>query len=56
MGQMVMYDSWMANQRQRDITLFDLDDVDIAFDRIAQLKFSQTQILSGTFMIMHTLV
>jgi cleavage and polyadenylation specificity factor subunit 2 len=47
MGQMVMYDAWAACRRQRDMSLFSLGDIDQAFDKMVQLKYSQTHALTG---------
>ncbi|POI28337.1 hypothetical protein CIB84_007914 [Bambusicola thoracicus] len=41
MGQMFMYDLYQSRHNTEDFTLFTLDDVDAAFDKIQQLKFSQ---------------
>jgi cleavage and polyadenylation specificity factor subunit 2 len=42
MGQMFMYDLYQSHYNSEDFTLFDLDDVDSAFDHITRLKYSQT--------------
>lgn len=47
MGQMFMYDLYQSRHNSEEFDLFTLDDVDTAFDRIIQLKYSQTQSLKG---------
>uniref|UniRef100_A0A2R5LLA6 Cleavage and polyadenylation specificity factor subunit 2 n=2 Tax=Ornithodoros turicata TaxID=34597 RepID=A0A2R5LLA6_9ACAR len=47
MGQMFMYDLFQSRHNMEDFTLFSLDDVDAAFDKIVQLKYSQTVALKG---------
>ncbi|XP_054256059.1 cleavage and polyadenylation specificity factor subunit 2 isoform X2 [Indicator indicator] len=47
MGQMFMYDLFQSRHNTEDFTLFTLDDVDAAFDKIQQLKFSQIVNLKG---------
>ncbi|XP_062946908.1 cleavage and polyadenylation specificity factor subunit 2 isoform X2 [Cynocephalus volans] len=47
MGQMFMYDLYQSRHNTEDFTLFTLDDVDAAFDKIQQLKFSQIVNLKG---------
>lgn len=42
MGQMFMYDLYLAHSSQEDFNLFTLNDIDVAFDKIEQLKYSQT--------------
>lgn len=41
MGLMFMYDAFEARKKDEDFDLWDLDDVDAAFDNITQLKYSQ---------------
>jgi cleavage and polyadenylation specificity factor subunit 2 len=41
MGQMFMYDAFESKKKDEDFTLWDLDDVDSAFDKVTQLKYSQ---------------
>ncbi|KAL6051559.1 cleavage and polyadenylation specificity factor subunit 2 [Balamuthia mandrillaris] len=41
MGQMFMYDVYQAKRAVEEFEVFDLDDVDTAFDKIKQLKYSQ---------------
>ncbi|KAJ0061179.1 hypothetical protein NL108_010483, partial [Boleophthalmus pectinirostris] len=47
MGQMFMYDLYQSRNNCEDFTLFTLDDVDSAFDKIQQLKYSQIVNLKG---------
>ncbi|KAK6182594.1 hypothetical protein SNE40_010244 [Patella caerulea] len=47
MGQMFMYDLYQSQHNTSDFDLFTLDDVDLAFDKITQLKYSQTVTLKG---------
>lgn len=47
MGQMFMYDLYQSRNNSEDFDLFTLDDVDVAFDKIIQLKYSQTISLTG---------
>jgi len=47
MGQMFMYDFFQSHQNEEDFELFSLDDVDNAFDKIVQLKYSQNVNLKG---------
>ncbi|CAL1299591.1 unnamed protein product [Larinioides sclopetarius] len=47
MGQMFMYDLYQSRNNIEDFDLFTLDDVDAAFDKIIQLKYSQTINLKG---------
>lgn len=47
MGQMFMYDAYQSRANSEDFTLFDLDDVDAAFERFKQLKYSQHLVLGG---------
>ncbi|KAJ1105298.1 hypothetical protein NDU88_002706 [Pleurodeles waltl] len=47
MGQMFMYDLYQSRHNTEDFSLFTLDDVDSAFDKIQQLKFSQIVNLKG---------
>uniref|UniRef100_A0A8C2CM83 Cleavage and polyadenylation specificity factor subunit 2 n=1 Tax=Cyprinus carpio TaxID=7962 RepID=A0A8C2CM83_CYPCA len=41
------YELWMSRHNTEDFTLFTLDDVDSAFDKIQQLKYSQIVNLKG---------
>lgn len=47
MGQMFMYDFYQSRHNYEDFELFSLDDVDAAFDKIIQLKYSQHVSLKG---------
>nr|XP_054758654.1 cleavage and polyadenylation specificity factor subunit 2-like [Lytechinus pictus] len=47
MGQMFMYDLYQSKHNYEEFDLFDLDDVDAAFDKIIQLKYSQSISLKG---------
>lgn len=47
MGQMFMYDLFQSRHNTEEFDLFTLDDVDAAFDKIIQLKYSQTVSLKG---------
>ncbi|XP_077966270.1 cleavage and polyadenylation specificity factor subunit 2-like isoform X2 [Styela clava] len=42
MGQMFMYDLYQSHHNTEEFDKFTLDDVDMAFDRITQLKHNQT--------------
>jgi len=47
MGQMFMYDAYQNRYSNEDFTLFNLDDVDAAFDKFVQLKYSQRVTFEG---------
>ena len=49
MGQMFMYDQYLSHHTSSDFDLFDLDDVDTAFDprTVHHLKHSQSRKLQG---------
>ncbi|XP_014237486.1 probable cleavage and polyadenylation specificity factor subunit 2 [Trichogramma pretiosum] len=47
MGQMFMYDVYQSRHNTEDFTLFTLDDVDAAFDKIVQLKYNQSISMKG---------
>ncbi|EDO46395.1 predicted protein [Nematostella vectensis] len=47
MGQMFMYDWYQCHQNSEEFDVFSLDDVDAVFDKIIQLKYSQTVSLKG---------
>lgn len=47
MGQMFMYDLYQSRNNSEEFEVFTLDDVDVAFDKIIQLKYSQTVGLTG---------
>ena len=47
MGEMFMYDLHQSKHNYEDFTLFTLDDIDLAFERIVQLKYNQSLELKG---------
>ena len=47
MGQLFMYDIYSSRANCEDFDLFTLDDIDLAFDKVKQLKYSQTFSLNG---------
>jgi len=47
MGQMFMYDLYQSHKNNEEFDVFTLDDVDAAFDKIVQLKYSQNVGLKG---------
>ena len=47
MGQMFMYDLFQSWHNTSEFTLFTLDDVDAAFDKIIQLKYNQSVSMKG---------
>merc|ERR1719239_1735765 len=47
MGQMFMYDLFQARHNTEDFELFSLVEVDLAFDKITQLKYNQSVSLKG---------
>jgi len=47
MGQMFMYDLYQSHKNNEEFEIFTLDDVDAAFDKIVQLKYSQNVGLKG---------
>ncbi|XP_024082036.1 probable cleavage and polyadenylation specificity factor subunit 2 [Cimex lectularius] len=47
MGQMFMYDLYQSRYNIEEFTLFNLDDVDAAFDKVIQLKYNQTVQMKG---------
>ena len=47
MGEMFMYDLFAAHDRYEDFDKFTLEDVDLAFSRITQLKYNQSHVLKG---------
>ncbi len=47
MGLMFMYDLYQSKHEQSDFDMFTLDDVDNAFDKVTQLKYSQHILLTG---------
>lgn len=56
MGQMFMYDQYLSHHTHSDFSLFDLDDVDTAFDphTVHQLKHSQSRKLEGMQTTLYT--
>lgn len=46
-----MYDYYQSRHNTEEFDLFTLDDVDAAFDKIIQLKYSQTTNLVGMWNI-----
>ena len=47
MGQMFLYDQYQSRHNTEDFSVFSLDDVDSAFDKIVQLKYNQSVALKG---------
>lgn len=47
MGQMFMYDLFQSRRNNENFELFTLDDVDLAFERVIQLKYNQSIALKG---------
>jgi len=47
MGQMFLYDIYQARHNLEDFDLFTLDEVDLSFEKITQLKYNQTVNLKG---------
>ncbi|ODM92886.1 putative cleavage and polyadenylation specificity factor subunit 2 [Orchesella cincta] len=47
MGQMFLYDYYVSKSTTQDFDLYNLDDVDSAFDQVQQLKYNQSVSLSG---------
>jgi len=47
MGQMFLYDIYQARHNIEDFELFTLDEVDLSFEKITQLKYNQTVNLKG---------
>jgi cleavage and polyadenylation specificity factor subunit 2 len=47
MGQMSMYDTYQAHANNEEFDVFNLDDVDAAFERLVPLKYSQHYHLAG---------
>lgn len=48
---MFMYDLYQSHYNMEEFSLFTLDDVDAAFDKIIQLKYNQTVSLKGKAML-----
>ncbi len=42
MGQMFLYDIYQARHNIEEFSLFTLDEVDLSFEKITQLKYNQT--------------
>jgi cleavage and polyadenylation specificity factor subunit 2 len=51
MGQMFLYDAYQSRHANEDFNVFNLDDVDTAFDKFVQLKYSQNVSIKGTITI-----
>jgi cleavage and polyadenylation specificity factor subunit 2 len=51
MGQMFMYDWYQSRHNMEEFEVFNLDDVDNAFDKVVQLTYSQSVSLKGKFYI-----
>lgn len=49
MGQMFMYDWYLNRSNVEEFKLFNLDDIDSAFDNILQLEYNSTINLKGKF-------
>jgi cleavage and polyadenylation specificity factor subunit 2 len=47
MGQMFLYDYCISRRNEEDFKDFDLDDTDLAFECITQLKYNQSVNLTG---------
>lgn len=47
MGQMFAYDLYQSRHNYEEFDLFTLDDIDLAFDKVVQVKYNQTIILKG---------
>ncbi|XP_076039081.1 cleavage and polyadenylation specificity factor subunit 2 [Oratosquilla oratoria] len=47
MGQMYMYDWYQSHHNYEDFDLFTLDDVDLAFEAIKQVKYNQSVNMTG---------
>lgn len=47
MGQMFLYDTYQSFQNVEDFSYYTLDEVDIAFEKINQLKYNQSVSLRG---------
>ena len=47
MGEMFMYDLHQSKHNYEDFNLFTLDDIDLAFEKIIQLKYNQSLELKG---------
>jgi len=49
MGQMFMYDWYLSRHNTENFNLFNLDDIDAAFDKILQLEYNHPVNLKGRF-------
>ena len=47
MGEMFMYDLHQSRHNYEDFNLFSLDDIDLAFEKVIQLKYNQSLELKG---------
>lgn len=47
MGQMFLYDYYISKSTSENFDLYNLDDVDSAFDQVQQLKYNQSVNLTG---------
>lgn len=47
MGEMFMYDLHQSKHNYEDFDLFSLDDIDLAFEKVIQLKYNQSLELKG---------
>lgn len=47
MGQMFAYDLFQSRNNYEDFELFTLDDIDLAFERVTQVKYNQSIVLKG---------
>src|SRR4051794_9812603 len=45
MGQLFCYDWLAGHSKAEDFTLFNFDDIDVAFEKVQQVKYSQTVIV-----------
>uniref|UniRef100_A0A914CJ17 Cleavage and polyadenylation specificity factor subunit 2 n=1 Tax=Acrobeloides nanus TaxID=290746 RepID=A0A914CJ17_9BILA len=47
MGQLFIYDWLSGHNNVEDFSLFNFDDIDVAFEKVQQVKYSQTILLKG---------
>lgn len=47
-----MYDLYQAHKNCSEFDLFTLDDVDVAFDRMVQLKYNQSVDMKGMLTVL----
>ena len=52
MGQMFLYDWYLSHRNTEEFDLFNLDDIDAAFDKILQLEYNHPVHLKGIVVIM----